>query len=118
MSLARVPGESGLATTIKKSGLAAFAIRVFRKKAILHFAVTFKACTANLSVEREVETAKCRRVVSPGISLMGIDIIVIAKLITFAYGGVGMIQIILHPVGTWGVVANGVGVDVVEILGP
>ena len=116
MAMACVPRHGALAATVEESGLAALAIGVLGEETVLHLAVALNARAANLAVEGEVEAAHGCRIVGPGVSLVGIDVVVVAELVALTHRSVGMVQVVLHPVGVGRIVAHSVGINVVEVF--
>ena len=116
MAMACVPRHGTLDATVEESSLAALAIGILGEETVFHLAVALDARAANLSVEGEVEAAHGCCIVGPGVSLVGIDVVVVAELVALTHRSVGMVQVVLHPVGVGRIVAHSVGINVVEVF--
>ena len=103
-------------------GRLALAVAVVGEHTVAHLAVALHAVVGQSAGHIVVYIAQCLCHVAPEHHLAGQEVVVVAELVAFLdllalAVGAGGVQVVLHGVGTLGIVAQCVGVDVVIHVG-
>ena len=119
MAVAGVDTQAGLGTTFTEAGGTALAIGVLCKETIAHVALTAHRDSAQAACYHPVQTPLVEDVVAPHVALVNKEVVVVPEdvaLVNQATHIVGAhrVEVVLNLVGTSGVLAQGVSINIVE----
>ena len=102
---------------VEETGGAALAVAVVGKEAVAHLAVAPHLGATDLGTDEAVADALIFGELSPGCSLLDYDVVVVAEAVALAHSPSGVVQVILHTGVAASVSADGVVIDIVEVVG-
>ena len=109
--------DTSLTSTVKEETRRTLSPGIANGHTVLHLAFTVHLCTSNASADERVHTTLVIFVGSPPVGFVYEDIVVVSETIPHANICIGITDIILNLRRKFGIIADSIGVDIVETEG-